>query len=168
MITLQGLWGGALPRFEDLETAKKLISLLINGLWNSLTRHQKRTQPFRLVRPPIEPTPAGISAFGLIRQQELDGFVEGLFNGDDNIALPESACRSLDVLAEARGMMVGVYGLANDPTKCGPEEDLTKTIRNLQKITPILEREIHAIILSCTKARKDMLSSSGLAGSKPN
>ena len=47
---VQNLWGGELPEFESLEAANELIGILVNGLWNGLTRHQKRTEPFRVIR----------------------------------------------------------------------------------------------------------------------
>ena len=46
MHIVKGLWGGELPEFESLEAVNDLVGALINGLWNSLTRHQKRTEPF--------------------------------------------------------------------------------------------------------------------------
>ena len=60
MYTLKSLWGGDLPAFESMEVVYELIGLLVNGLWNSLTLHQKRTEPFRLVRAPIEQSRAGL------------------------------------------------------------------------------------------------------------
>ena len=39
---VKDLWGGELPEFDAFEQVNELIGILINGLWNSLTRHQKR------------------------------------------------------------------------------------------------------------------------------
>ena len=50
MHIVKGLWGGELPEFESLEAVNDLIGALINGLWNSLTRHQKRTERHRAAR----------------------------------------------------------------------------------------------------------------------
>jgi hypothetical protein len=47
---------------------------LIMGLWNQLTRHQKRSAPFRLTRPDVAATREGLATLALIRRQELDGF----------------------------------------------------------------------------------------------
>jgi hypothetical protein len=38
----------------------------------------------------------------LTRRQELDGFVEGLFGGQEHIDLPERAHRALNSLSEMR------------------------------------------------------------------
>jgi hypothetical protein len=44
------LWGGELPVFDSTDATNELISTLIMGLWNRLTRHQDRNSPFRLNR----------------------------------------------------------------------------------------------------------------------
>ena len=78
---VKNLWGGELPEFESLDAVNELIGVLVNGLWNSLTRHQKRSDPFRLVRPTVTPTRDGLAQLALIRRQEIEGFFEGLFAG---------------------------------------------------------------------------------------
>src|SRR3546814_10165368 len=75
--------------FDSIEEVNELLDTLVQGLWNDLTRHQKRSQPFRLTRPSTEPTAVDLGQYGLVRLQELDGFIEGLFNGEDVIDLPE-------------------------------------------------------------------------------
>src|SRR3954454_20501335 len=73
------LWGGELPIFDHLDEADTLLSTLIMGLWNRLTRHQDRSAPFRLARPSLASDREGLTIFARIRREELDGFVEGLF-----------------------------------------------------------------------------------------
>lgn len=92
----KNLWGGELPIFDSMDDVNELLGVLVNGLWNSLTIHQKRTEPFRLVRINVEPTPEGIGSLALVRLQELEGFIDGLLNGQDEIDLPEKTSRSLN------------------------------------------------------------------------
>ena len=108
---VKNLWGGTLPEFELIEDLNRLIDTLINGLWNTLTVHQKRNEPFRLVKVPLEPSVANLANLALIRRQEIDGFVEGLFGGSEEIDLPERANASLGMLAEMRGMVAGAHDL---------------------------------------------------------
>ncbi len=164
MNIVKGLWGGELPEFESLEAVNDLIGALVNGLWNSLTRHQKRTEPFRLVRVPTEATRAGLASYILMRRQEIDGFVDGLFNGQDVIDLPEKAQSSADVIGELRAMLAGAYALVADETKPGSDAEFTKTLKNIQELTPIIEHEINAIVLACTRARRQMLKAPGFSG----
>src|SRR3546814_7616308 len=105
---IKDLWGGELPPFDSIEEVNELLDTLVQGLWNDLTRHQKRSQPFRLTRPSTEPTAVDLGPYGLVRLQELDGFIEGLFNGEDVIDLPERAHEAVDSLEEMRAMLEGI------------------------------------------------------------
>ena len=90
------LWGGELPPFNTIDEANELIGALVMGLWNRLTRHQDRALPFRLTRIETAPTRAGLAGLALMRRQEFDGFVEGLFGREEVVDLPKRAHRALD------------------------------------------------------------------------
>ena len=164
MYTLKSLWGGDLPSFESMEAANELIGLLVNGLWNSLTLHQKRTEPFRLVRSPIEPSRAGLIDYSLMRLQEIDGFVEGLFNGEADMELPEKVSVSLGIIGELRAILAGLHALALDETKAGSDQEFVATLKQVQAFTPIIEREIHVVVLACTRARRQTLQAQDFSG----
>jgi hypothetical protein len=83
------LWGGELPVFDDIDAVNELIGALINGLWNRLTGHQERGTPFRLVRVEVPETREGLARIALLRRQEIDGFVAGLFGKEGRVDLPE-------------------------------------------------------------------------------
>lgn len=157
MNIVKGLWGGELPEFESLEAVNDLIGALINGLWNSLTRHQKRTEPFRLVRVPTEATRAGLASYILMRRQEIDGFVDGLFNGQDVIDLPEKAQSSADIIGELRAMLAGAHALVTDDTKPASDAEFAKTLKQIQELTLVIEREINSVVMACTLVRRQML-----------
>jgi hypothetical protein len=91
METVQGLWGGELPEFDSLDAVNELLGALMVGLWNRLTHHQERGAPFRLRRLDVPPTTEGLRPITLVRRQEMDGFVEGLFGNEASIDLPERA-----------------------------------------------------------------------------
>jgi len=76
---VEDLWGGELPAFDSMDAANELISALVMGLWNRLTRHQDRDSPFRLTRIETAPTREALAALALMRVQEIEGFVHGLF-----------------------------------------------------------------------------------------
>lgn len=155
---VEDLWGGALPVFDDIDEANALVGTLVQGLWNDLTRHQKRSQPFRLRRVVMEPTSANLSRYAQIRRQELDGFIDGLFNGEDAIDLPGQAHEAIGHLAELRAMMAGICDLVErEPS--ADEAQLDTTFKRLRELTRIMETEIHATVLSCTRARRQMIES---------
>lgn len=161
---VKNLWGGELPEFESLDAVNELIGVLVNGLWNSLTRHQKRSDPFRLVRPTVTPTRDGLAQLALIRRQELDGFVEGLFSGAEELDLPTKASAALDTLGEVRAMIAGVHEVAIDPSKPAELSDIATTMKHLRELTRITEIEINRVVLDCTRARRQMIGSASNSG----
>jgi hypothetical protein len=94
--------GGELPAVDTIETLNRILELLVMGLWNDLTRHQKRSEPFRLTRLSFSEDREGLSRLARIRIEELDGFADGLFGPDDELDLPDRAHASMDRLGELR------------------------------------------------------------------
>ena len=160
---IRRLWGGELPEFESLDAVNELIGILINGLWNSLTRHQRRSDPFRLVRTSVPETRAGLVELALIRRQELDGFIEGLFGGVDELDLPAKASSALDTLGEVRAMISGVQQVASDASKTAELSDIATTMKHLRELTRIAENELNRVVLDCTRARRQLMNSVGTA-----
>jgi len=156
---VEALWGGELPTFDSIDAANELIGALVMGLWNRLTRHQERSAPFRLTRMEVPPTREGMAALARLRREELEGFVEGLFGDDESLDLPERAHKALGAVAEIRAMLEGAQVLAEDPTKPAAPDDIAVTIRHFRELTRIAEHEIHEAVLSCTRARRQMLAS---------
>ena len=158
MQILKDLWGGELPVFDSMDDLKELIDILINGMWNELTRHQKRSQPFKLTRISLEPSAENLEQFGRVRQQELDGFVEGLFAGQAKMDLPERAHVALGHLGELGAMMAGIGDLvARSPEPKDPTE-MAVTFKGLRELNKIMETEINEAVLCCTRARRQMLA----------
>ena len=156
MEVVKDLWGGELPPFDSMDDVNELIGVLINGLWNNLTKHQKRSVPFRLTRPTVEPTASDLGHYALIRQQEIEGFVEGLFNGEDHIDLPERAHEALGHLGELRAMMAGICDLVARDVEAESKATLETTFKHVRELTLIMEVEIHEAVLSCARARRQM------------
>ncbi len=157
--TLKGLWGGELPEFDSLDAVNELLAVLIMGLRNRLARHQERSAPFRLLRVDISGTREGLAAISLIRREELDGFIYGLFGKEESLELPERARRAVTALSEMRAMLEGVHVVARDPTKPATFDDIAQALGNVRELTRISEREIHEAVLSCTRARRQTLRS---------
>jgi hypothetical protein len=165
MKVVQDLWGGELPPFDNIDEANELIGALVMGLWNRLTRHQDRASPFRLMRVDIGSTREGLAALAQMRRQELDGFVEGLFGQEEVVDLPERARRALDKLGEMRALFEAVLDIASDETKSATDRDMETTIRRMREMTKNAEYEIHAVVLACSRARKQMLA--GMPTTRP-
>jgi hypothetical protein len=155
---VQDLWGGELPPFDTIEEANELIGALVMGLWNRLTRHQDRASPFRLMRVDTASTREGLATLALMRRQELDGFIEGLFGREEVVDLPKRSHRGLDELGQMRALFEAVVRLAEDDTKQTTVKGVEPTLRRMHEMTKIAEHEIHAVVLACARARKQMMA----------
>ncbi len=157
METVSALWGGELPAFDTLDAANELIGALVMGLWNRLSRHQERSAPFRLTRVDVSVTREGLAELALMRQEELDGFTEGLFGAHESLDFPERAHKALGLLAEIRAMLEGVREVASNRSKPATPADITATLGHLREFTRIAEHEMHELVLSYTRARRQLL-----------
>jgi hypothetical protein len=81
-----------------------------------------------------------------------------LFGEGETIDLPERAHRGLDTLSEMRALMAAVLHIARDETKAVSNQDIQTSLRNVREMTKIAEHEIHAIVLSCARSRRQMLA----------
>ena len=100
-----------------------------------------------------------------MRREEVDGFVEGLFGAAESIDLPEKAHRALNILSDLRAILEGVRSVASDENKPATAADLAGTLRHLRELSRIVEDEMHAVLLSCTRARRNMIP--GVQSVKP-
>jgi hypothetical protein len=163
METVSALWDGDLPVFDTLDAANELIGVLVMGVWNRLSRHQERSAPFRLTRIEVPVSREGLATLALMRREEIDGFIEGLFGAHESLDFPERAHKALGVLAEIRAMLEGVREVADNPTKPGTPADIVETLGHLREFTRIAEHEMHELVLSCTRARRQMLQTMPVA-----
>ena len=158
MKMVEALWGGELPTFDSIDDANELIGALVMGLWNRLTRHQERSAPFRLTRLDVPATREGMANLARLRREELEGFVDGLFGDKERIDLPERAHKALGTLAEIRAMLEASQVLAEDPTKPAPPGEIAGALGHFRELTRIAEHEMHEAVLSCARARRQMLA----------
>jgi hypothetical protein len=160
METVKRLWGGEFPEFDSTEAVNELLDALVAGLWNRLAAHQRSRNPFRLIRFEVAQTRDGIRQLALVRKQELEGFVEGLFGADKKIDLPERAHRAIGELADIRALLAGAIDLLDDPGKAAEPDELKGLLRNFQEISVIVETEMNKAVLACVRARRRLLEQS--------
>jgi hypothetical protein len=113
----------------------------------------------------LDPTPENLAHFAQVRRQELESFVEGLFNGQDCIGLPERAHQAMGHLGELRAMMAGIEDLVARDVEAEGRTQLETTFKHVRELTRIMETEIHEAVLSCTRARRQGLE--GVSTVKP-
>src|SRR3546814_12126329 len=90
----------------------------------------------------------------LVRLQELDGFIEGLFNGEDVIDLPERAHEAVDRLAEMRAMMAGICELVSHAPDADDAAKLGTTFSRSRELTRIMETDDNEALASCQSAQR--------------
>ena len=155
MQEIQRIWNNDLPVFESTSEAEEFFGGLFQGVWNALSAHQKRTDPFKLAR--IATATAGLeylSRFARVRREEIESFVDGLFVDKDEMDLPESAHKAVSILGEMRSIFAAVEQLASQPASVA---SITETIKHFQQMSRIAEHEINVVIQSCKKARAQAL-----------
>ena len=153
---IKDLWDGDLPEFENTEEANDLFQGLMS-CWNHLAQHQSRSKPFRLVRQSSKGSPEDLKALCQMRTEEIEGFVEGLFGTVEELDLPERAVAGMDCLGEINAMLQGVIRLAEKPEETANDADRANMVQNVKELTRIAEKEMHAVILSCVRARREVL-----------
>jgi hypothetical protein len=158
MHTIQELWGGKFPPFDKMEDLNHFLHVLVAGLWNRLTAHRIASKPFRLTRLPVSQTREGLHRYATVRIQEIEGFTDGLFGPHEELNLPESARDGLEVLGEMKAMLAGAIALLDDPSTPAAPDDFKELSNNFQALANILEKEMNTVVLSCTRARRELLA----------
>lgn len=151
---VKSLWGGAFPPFDSLDDLNEMLDVLVMGLWNELTSHDNSRIRFRASQVPLEPTSTNLGNFGKVRAQEVEGFIEGLFNGEDETDLPKRAHDAATYLGEIRSMMLAVTDLI-ERTANEPEDRaaIKETMKHLRAMTEIMETEMQAAVVSGARLR---------------
>ena len=158
MQEIHRVWNDELPVFEDKGEAEAFFGTLLQGMWNGLSAHQKRSDPFKLAR--LKTAPASYEYLGRlakVRREELDGFIDGLFAGQEEMDFPESAHKAVGTLGELRSLFAATEDMALSPPGPADVSTMEQTAKHLRELTRIAELEINTIIQSCRKARQQML-----------
>ena len=159
--TVKDLWGGELPRFDDMDAVNLLFHDLMS-LWNSLAKHQSRSKPFKLVRENTGSSDDDLRRLCEIRTEELEGFVDGLFGADEDVDLLERAVEGMEQIGEINSMIRGILDHLDRPNMPpATDKERAATLKNVNDLSRIAEKEIHAVILSCKRARAQSISQSG-------
>ena len=162
---MKRLWGGEFPEFNDLAAVNELVEALMR-LWNEVAQHQSHAKPYRLVRMTATPDPDHLQRVCRTRVEELEGFIDGLFGDEDAIDLPERATEALHHLGEITAMIRGVLALMErESAPPASDQDVVRILGEVRELSRIAEKELHALVLSCTRVRRQVLAT--IAVDKP-
>ena len=164
-MSVKSFWGGELPEFDNRAAVNELFEALMS-LWNELARHQSVTKPVQLVRMAIKPNPGNLIRLCQTRTEALEGFIDGLFGDEEVINPPKRANEALSHLADINAMLHGTLDLmAREPAPSVSGEDMMSTFKNVVELSRIVEKELHAVVLSGKRARQQAIST--IAVDKP-
>jgi hypothetical protein len=97
-----------------------------------------------------------------VRTEELEGFIDGLFGADEDLDLLERAVEGMEQIGEINAMIRGVLDLLDRPAMPpATDKERAATLKNVKNLSRIAEKEIHAVILSCKRARAQLIPQSG-------
>ena len=72
---------------------------------------------------------------------------------------------SLDIIAQLRAMLAAARTAVTDETKPGSDAEFAKTLKSIQELTPLIEREINTVVMACTLARRQAMQKTNVSGS---
>ena len=82
----------------------------------------------------------------------------GLFDGKNHLDLTGRASQGIDAITEMRGLLDSVVVTASNIEVPASPKDIAATLKNLREVTRIAEREIHEVVLACTRARREAMA----------
>ena len=150
---IQTLWGGHAPSFASMAAANEFMQVLVMGLWNHVARHFGSHEPFALIDNTSEPTEKGIKDHAQVRFEEIQGFLEGFFQGQDSVHLSDDIADCLDVLDDLIAMFGGIARLPRE-RRAATQEEFRGLIDQMDELTKIAQREINQIITICAAQRR--------------
>ncbi len=142
--------------------AVNLLFQDLMSLWNNLAKHQSRSKPFKLSREGTGSSDDDLRRLCEVRTEELEGFVDGLFGADEDLDLLERAVEGMEQIGQINSMIRGILDHLDRPNMPpATDKERTATLKNIKDLSRIAEKEIHAVILSCKRARAQSISQSG-------
>lgn len=143
---LVSLWGDKPPGFAS--TAADVVGLL-DELWRCLARRAMVGEPFRVVEIEAEVTREELAQVALVRRQEIDGFVAGLFGQRDTVVLSKHATAALDSLGDIRALLQHLRNFLDDPAKSTTPAGLAASMSSVQELTRALEEAMNKVVRQC-------------------
>lgn len=149
LFELNALWDGEFPELASQEKLDEVTKTFLEDFWGLLATHAKEDaeQPFLLTPLDKASSLGELKAHAKLRGEELDAFLTGFFQDQENLELDEDAGESLDILEELVQMCTDLVNM-NDGKALSASE-LSDLADNLLKMTDMAELEMNNLIVSC-------------------
>ncbi len=145
---LNALWDGAFPELDSEAALTEVQDVFLNRLWSTLAAHANQDNPFTLTPFAGPISLANLMSQAHIRGEELDAFMTGFFQDQEDFELDPDAAESLSVLEELVEMYADIINM--DPATPSSPLDLDTIAENMTKMNEMAESELNNIILICT------------------
>jgi len=153
MQEIKSLWNGDLPSLKNMDAINELVKVFAMGLWNQLSSHCDPENPFKLLlfEEPIE-TDKELKRYALIKNEEIECFIFGFYQGAERLKLPLDISKSLDALEDISDMFAATASMPERKNTANPP--IGSLLLKLNRLSIIAEKEINTIIISSNKARR--------------
>jgi|688.fasta_scaffold123692_4 hypothetical protein len=146
---LNALWDGVFPELPSQEKLDEVTKTFLEDFWGLLAAHGKEDAelPFTLTSLDKATSLRALKANAQLRGEELDAFLTGFFQDQENLELDEDIGDSLDILEELVQMYTDIVNMKEDIPLSATE--LSDLADNLLKMTDMVELEMNNLIVSC-------------------
>ncbi len=144
---LHALWDGEFPEIDSDDAIKEIQDTFLTRLWDALSAHSDQDNPFTLTPIAIPATIGDLMNQARIRGEELDAFMDGFFQDQEDFDLDPDAAESINVLEELIAMYLEIINM--DPQNALGASDLEALILNSAKMHEMAEAEINNLIMLC-------------------
>ena len=146
---LNALWDGEFPELASQEKLDEVTKTFLEDFWGLLVEHSKEDAelPFTLTSLDKATSLRELKAHAQLRGEELDAFLTGFFQDQENLELDEDIGDSLDILEELVQMYTDIVNMKENSELSATE--LSDLADNLLKMTDMAELEMNNLIVSC-------------------
>ncbi len=144
---LHALWDGEFPELDSGEALKEIEDTFLTRLWDALAAHTDQDEPFTLSAIDVPTSIETLIAQARLRGEELDAFMDGFFQDQEDFDLDPDAAESINVLEELIAMYLEIINM--NPQNPVSASDLEALIQNSKKMHDMAEAEINNLILLC-------------------
>jgi hypothetical protein len=149
LFELNALWDGDFPELPSQEKLDEVTKTFLEDFWGVLAAHGKEDAelPFSLTALEKATSLSELKAHAQLRGEELDAFLTGFFQDQENLELDEDIGDSLDILEELVQMYTDIVNMEERDALSAAE--LSDLADNLLKMTDMAELEMNNLIVSC-------------------
>ena len=149
LFELNALWDGEFPELASQEKLDEVTKTFLEDFWGVLAAHGKEDAelPFSLTSLDKARSLRELKAHAQLRGEELDAFLTGFFQDQENLELDEDIGDSLDILEELVQMYTDIVNMEESSALTATE--LSDLADNLLKMTDMAELEMNNLIVSC-------------------